>query len=84
MTALMAEPFMERRLKSEVFLTKWKGGKAVKFNPDPVIKSAFRMSKLTKLLQENQDPDVFELIRKESGILAQRAIALWLILNFEE
>ena len=56
----------------------------MKFNPDPVIKSAFRMSKLTKLLQQNQDPDVFEHIRKESGILAQRAMALWLTLNFEE
>ena len=56
----------------------------MKFNPDPVIKSAFRISKLTKLLQQNQDPDVFEAIRKESGILAQRAVALWLTLNFEE
>ena len=56
----------------------------VKFNPDPVIKSAFKISKLTKLLQDNQDPDVFEHIRKESGILAQRAMALWLVLNFEE
>ena len=56
----------------------------MEFNPDPAIKSAFRMSKLTKELQEKQDPGVFELIRKESGILAQRAMALWLILNFEE
>ncbi len=56
----------------------------MKFNPDPVIKSAFRLSKLTKELQEKQDPGVVELIRKESGILAQRAMALWLILNFEE
>ena len=56
----------------------------VSFNPDPAIKSAFRMSKLTKELKEKQDPGVFELIRKESGILAQRAIALWQVLNFEE
>lgn len=56
----------------------------MKFNPDPVIKSAFRMSKLTKELQKTQDPGIFELIRKESGILAQRAIALWLKLNFED
>ena len=54
----------------------------MKFNPDPVIKSAFRLSKAAKILQETKEPGLFEYIKRESTILVRRAIKLWWQLRF--
>ncbi len=54
----------------------------MKFNTDAVIKSAYRLGVAAKKLQETQDPTVFEFIKKESGYLLRRSIALWFRLKF--
>ncbi len=54
----------------------------MKFNTDAVIKSAYRLGIAAKKLQETQDPAVFEFIKKESGYLLRRSIALWVRLKF--
>ena len=54
----------------------------MKFNTDPVIKSAWRLSQAAKKLQETQEPGLFELIKRESTILVRRAINLWWQLRF--
>ena len=54
----------------------------MKFNTDAVIKSAYRLGIAAKKLQETQDPAVFGFIKKESGYLVRRAIALWFRLRF--
>ncbi len=54
----------------------------MKFNTDAVIKSAYRLGIAAKKLQETQDPAVFEFIKKESGYLLRRSIALGFRLRF--
>jgi len=54
----------------------------VKFNTDPVIRSAWRLSQATKKLQETQELGLFELIKRESTILVRRSIKLWWQLRF--
>ena len=54
----------------------------MKFNPDSVIRSAYRISRATKMLQETQDPLLFKVIKRESTYLVQRSIALWFRLRF--
>jgi len=54
----------------------------VKFNTDPVIRSAWRLSEAVKKLQETQEQGLFEFIKRESTILVRRAINLWWQLRF--
>lgn len=54
----------------------------MKFNTDPVIRSAYRLSAAAKRLQETQEPGLFELIKRESTILVRRSIKLWWQLRF--
>ena len=54
----------------------------MKFNPDPVIRSAYRISEAAKKLKETQEPGLFDLIKRESTILVRRAIKLWWQLRF--
>ncbi len=54
----------------------------VKFNTDSIVRSTYRLAVAAKKLQETQDPAVFEFIKKESGYLLRRSIALWFRLRF--
>ncbi len=47
------------------------------FNPDSLIRSVVRFSKMAKLLQQEQQYDLLPLIQKESTIMVRRAIGLW-------
>lgn len=46
----------------------------IRFNPDPVIKSMFRISELCKLIKKDQDPIAFWVLKRESQILVERAV----------
>jgi len=47
------------------------------FNPDPVIKSVFNISKLSKLVKETNGSDYFVQLQAESRVLLQESFKLW-------
>ena len=55
----------------------------MKFNPDSVIKSAYRLAKLAQKVKDTQDPNIFLLLKRESAFLLRRSFEFWLSLRFE-
>lgn len=53
----------------------------IKFNPDSILRSAFRLGEISKELKEKQDPNLFLLLKRESSYLLQRTITFWLKLR---
>ena len=56
----------------------------MKFNPDPVLRSAYRLGHISKRLKETGDEALFPLLKRESSILLRRAFRFWLKMRFRK